>query len=623
MKKLLTLVLAAGTFLSCTAQEPKQEEVREYSPYIGDFDPGPLPENYDKPLFGDTHFHTSWSTDAGMLGINVGPDVAYRAARGEEVTSQSGYKFKLIRPLDFVLLSDHSENLGLADFIRNEDPLLKKSETGRRWIEMVKNGQGYDVYLEWARNINTDQINVPEMVENIWAKVVDNAEKYNEPGVFTTFIGYEFTSAPNSNNLHRNLIFRDNAKEALQYFPYSAFNSGNPEDMWEFLAKYEETTGGRVLAIPHNPNFSNGLMFDDKTYEGDELTKEWIETRSRFETIVEVSQLKGDSEAHPNLSPDDQFADFVTMSRGNMMGSVEKTDEMLYKEYARYAYLEGLKIERKHGLNPYKFGMIGSTDAHGGISSQRNENAFGKGSFMEPNPDRADGIMVKGYKEELSIFRGESGAGGLCAVWAKENNRESIFDAMERKEVYATSGTRMSVRVFGGFDFSNNDLDNLVDNGYAKGVPMGGDLDANNGQKPGFMIRAQKDPDGANLDRVQVIKGWIDADGNTFEKVFDAAVSDNRKINKAGVCETNVGSTIDYDKATYTNDIGAEELVTYWEDPEFDASQNAFYYVRVLEIPTPRWTLYDKVFFGSEVGEGIKLETQERAYASPIWYNAK
>ncbi len=458
----------------------------EYSPYADDHFP-------NRVFFGDTHLHSSWSTDAGMAGATLGPDVAYRISRGEEVTSHLGWRVKLNRPLDFLVLADHAENLGLADFIRRSDPIILANETGKRWHDLVKAGNGYDAFLEWLRAGSNDLINEPRMMQSVWERVVANADRYYQPGVFTTFHGFEWTSHPNGNNLHRVVIFRDGADRTGQVLPYSQFDSVDAEDLWAYMAGYEERTGGRVLSIPHNGNLSNGLMFDVETYSGQPLTEAYARTRLRFEPLAEVTQQKGDGEAHPLLSPDDEFADFETLDAGNINGTVAKTPDMLPKEYARPALLEGLRLETRHGTNPYKFGMIGSTDNHTALPTSREENNFSKASFVEPSAERASHALVQGADPALSILEADVGAAGLAAVWARENTRESIWDAMARKEVYATTGTRLTVRVFAGWDFEADDVHRpgFRREGYRRGVPMGGDLsDAPSGGAPKFLIRA-------------------------------------------------------------------------------------------------------------------------------------
>ena len=589
---------------------------KEYSPYAEDHFP-------NRVYFGDTHLHSSWSTDAGMAGATLGPDVAYRVSRGETVTSHLGWQVKLIRPLDFIVLADHAENLGLADFIRRSDPILLANETGKRWHDMVKQGKGYDAFMEWLRADDRDQINEPRMMQAAWREVVANADRYYNPGVFTTFHGFEWTSMPNGNNLHRVVIVRDGADRTSQVLPYSQYDSHDVEDLWNYMDGYENETGGQVLAIAHNGNLSNGMMFDTKTFTGKRLTKAYADTRARFEPLYEATQQKGDGEAHPLLSPDDEFADFETIDAGNISGKVAKTPAMLPGEYARPALKEGLRLEQKLGTNPYKFGMIGSSDNHTALPTTREENNFSKASYVEPSVERAEHLLIKGQKPELSMKVADVGAAGLAAVWARENTRESIWDAMARKETYATTGTRLQVRLFAGWDFDADEVDrpDFARTGYDRGVPMGGDLSsAPAGKAPTFMIRALRDVDGANLDRIQVIKGWLDNRGETQERVYDVAVSGGRKIDANGRCDTPVGSTVNVADASYTNTIGEPLLKAHWVDPDFDPEQSAFYYVRVLEIPTPRWTAYDAKFFGSKMPEGTAMQLQDRAYTSPVWY---
>jgi hypothetical protein len=598
--------------------QPEKERVqspkKEYSPYTADHFPNQV-------YFGDTHLHSSWSTDSGMAGGTAGPDVAFRVSRGETVTSTTGWKVKLIRPLDFIVLADHAENLGLADFIQRSDPLLLANKTGKRWHDMVKAGNGYDAFIEWLQADDRDQINEPKMMQSAWARVVENADNYYQPGAFTTLHGFEWTSMPNGNNMHRVVIFRDNAARVGQVLPFSQYDSHDVEDLWKYMDGYESKTGGQVLAIAHNGNLSNGLMFDTRTYTGKELTRKYAETRMRFEPLYEVTQQKGDGEAHPLLSPDDAFADFETIDAGNISGKVAKTPEMLPKEYARPALKEGLRQEKKLGMNPFKFGMIGSSDNHTALPTTREENNFSKASFVEPSADRAKHPLVKGQTPELSIMEADVGASGLAAVWARENTREAIWDAMARKETYATSGTRLRVRVFGGWDFKADEVSrpDFARTGYDRGVPMGGDLtNGPAGAAPSFLIRAIRDPDGANLDRVQVIKGWLDASGKTHEKIWDVACGGRKVVKDA--CDGDVGNTVDVADASYTNTIGSAVLAAHWSDPEFNPAQKAFYYVRVLEIPTPRWTAYDAKFFNVQMPESTKMELQDRAYTSPIWY---
>ena len=620
-----TTLLAMACFLpQLHAQDgpgPSTKKIK-YSPYPGQDFPNQV-------FFGDTHLHTSYSTDAGMVGCTLTPEDAYRFALGEEVVSSTGVPARLNRPLDFLVVSDHAENLGLAPAIAVSDPNLLKNPWGKEQHDLVKSGieGALEAYENWmAKNATRDNplADMPEMAETYWKKVIEAAEKYNSPGRFTAFIGYEWTSMPDGNNLHRNVIFRDGGDKAGQVVPFSQYDSFNPEDLWNWMDSYEKKTGGRLLAIPHNGNLSNGLMFDDKTYTGDPLSEAYATRRMKREPIYEITQMKGDGESHPLLSPDDEFADYEVWDGGSF-GSQPKTKDMIPKEYAREAWKRGLAYEKELGANPFKFGVIGSTDSHTALSTAEEDNYFGKVTLLEPSADpvRFEEVVAgRPAPEGHQSYASQIASAGLAAVWARENTREAIWDAMARKEVFATTGTRIRVRVFGGFDFSEEDLvrSDFAKHGYDKGVPMGGDLKKSD-KAPSFLVRAVRDPDGANLDRLQMIKGWVDADGKTHEKVYDLAVSDERKIGEDGRCKEAVGNTVNIKEATYDNSIGAVALDSHWTDPDFDPAQRAFYYVRVIEIPTPRWTTIDAKVFGVERPDNVPPTIQERAYTSPIWYN--
>ena len=418
------------------------------------------------------------------------------------------------------------------------------------------------------------------------------------------------------------MIFRDGPDRVKQIIPFSAFDSQDPEKLWEFMAGYEKKTGGRILAIPHNGNVSNGLLYAE-TVNGQAMTRDYAERRARWEPLMEVTQMKGDGEAHPFLSPEDEFADFETWDQGDTFGN-PKEDWMLQYEYARSALQVGIRLEDKLGVNPFKYGMVGSTDNHVSMSTTREENYFGKHPNLEPSATRTKEVFLRNKKTgAVAITSWQCSASGLAAVWARENTRESLFDAMARKEVYATTGTRITVRVFAGWDFQPEEVQrpDFAAQGYRRGVPMAGELQkAPAGAAPSFMIRALRDPDGANLDRVQVIKGWLGSDGKTRERIYDVAVSDGRQIGADGRCKEQVGTTVDVPNATYTNSIGDTLLMAHWKDPEFDPKQRAFYYVRVIEIPTPRWTAYDAKRFGIKMPKEIPMTVQDRAYTSPIWY---
>jgi hypothetical protein len=598
-----------------------------YSPYVG--------RNYPtRPLFGDTHLHTAMSFDAGMFGARLGPVDSYRFARGEEVTSSSGQRVRLSRPLDFLVVADHSDFMGLAPDFLGGKPEVLADPTARRWFELIREGKAAQAFNELLPIYGAGKM--PETMQYLpgspgyrsaWQATIQAAEQANEPGRFTAFIGYEWTSNTGGNNLHRNVIFRDDGSKASQIEPYTTFRplgSDDPRDLWKWMAAYEEKTGGRLLAISHNGNVSNGLMFPIiEPVSGGKLDKEYALTRTKWERLYEVTQTKGDGEAHPFLSPNDEFADFNRWDRSNLDGSVKKKQEMLEFEYARSAFKNGLRLESELGVNPFKFGLIGSTDSHIGISAVEEDNFFGKMATAEPGPERWAHPFIKNAATGVTILGWETQAAGYAAVWAQENTRESIFDAMQRRETYATTGPRMAVRLFGGWEFGAKDADSrspaLV--GYSKGVPMGGDLTgAPAGKVPTFLVAALRDPVGANLDRYQIVKGWLDAKGELHERIYDVAVSGGRSIGADGRCKTPVGNTVDVKNATWSNTIGAPELIAVWKDPDFDATQRAFYYGRVIEIPTPRWTAYDAKRFGVEMSKEVPMTTTERAYTSPIWY---
>lgn len=579
--------------------------------------------------FGDTHVHTGFSFDGGLFGATTTPSDAFRFARGETVKASKGLQAKLDRPLDFLVISDHSENLGFFKMLSEGDPAVLANPKGKQWYDGFRKG-GQD-----AVNATLDMIKVfsqgkfpPELMvagekmRPLWDAVIDAAEKYNEPHKFTAFIGYEWTSMPGGNNLHRVVVFADGKDRVGQTLPFSAQDSEDPEKLWDAMQAYEHKTGGRVLAIPHNGNLSNGQMFGLETASGKPLDRAYAERRMKLEPLYEATQIKGDSEAHPYLSPTDELANFERWDIGNLDLSVKKQKSQLAGEYAREALKTGLAMDAKLGANPFKFGMIGSTDTHTGLSTADDRNFFGKHSGAEPNAERAAHAAIGGKAGKIMGW--QMTASGYAAVWAHENTRKSLFEAMIRKETYATTGPRMVLRLFGGWDFSAADLTgDFVKAGYERGVPMGGDLKPGSGAAaPTFIVAAMKEPDGANLDRVQIVKGWVDAQGKTHEKVFDVAWSGDRKPKADGKLPP-VGSTVDLATCTYANTIGAPQLMVVWKDPEFNAAQKAFYYVRLLEIPTPRWTAYDAMRYGAKLPKEAPLTTQERAYSSPIWYSPR
>jgi hypothetical protein len=602
---IIALMLIIGVTLPALASDigsPDPEVVKDlypgktYSPYAQRSFP-------ERVYWGETHLHTGLSLDAGLFGNILGHEDAYRLARGEEIKSSTGLPVKLSRPLDWLVITDHSDMMGLATDIQRGAPNIMKVPKGREWAEgFQKGGQAageaaFDLITHFA------QMKVPEELLNdyspgspiyngLWDKITRTADRFNEPGRFTALIGFEWTSVPKGYNLHRNVVLRDGGIRARQVTPLTTqppLGTTDPLDLYKWLEDYETRTRGQALALAHNGNLSNGWMFPmDKTYAGGKVDKNYVELRARWEPLYEVTQIKGDGEAHPFLSE---------------------------------ALKNGLVLEKKLGTNPYKFGMVGATDSHTGLSTGEEENFFGKSTSAEPSATRVSHPFVK---SKLGAIEGyELAASGYQGVWASENTREAIFDAMMRKETYATTGPRIPVRFFGGWEFTSDDLRSRAPAflGYQKGVPMGGNLSKPaKGKSPSFMVYALRDPIGANLDRIQIIKGWMDKQGKTHERIYDVAVSDGRKIGKDGRCKTPVGNTVDLKAANWTNTIGASELATVWTDPDFDPKEKAFYYARVIEIPTPRWVLYDKVRLGAKIPKEAKLIHQERAYTSPIWY---
>ncbi|MEE8124424.1 MAG: DUF3604 domain-containing protein [Nitrospirales bacterium] len=602
---------------------------KHYSPYAGRNFPGHV-------FWGDTHVHTGMSMDAGAFGARLQPVDAYRFARGEELTSSTGLKVKLSRPLDFLVVADHSDNMGFFPRLHSGEPSLLADPTGKKWYDMIQAGGQEGVKAAVEIIVAFSQNKFPPALASLpgtqaygsaWEKTIKAAETYNDPGHFTAFIGYEWTSNTGGNNLHRVLIYRDGAAKASRMEPYTALKplgSDNPRDLWKWMQTYEDKTGGKVLAIAHNGNLSNGIMFPMvESFTGKPVDLEYAQTRAKWEPLYEATQIKGDGEAHPFLSPNDDFADYETWDQGNLDLSVAKKKSMLQYEYARSALQLGLQIEQDLGVNPYKFGMIGATDSHTGLATAEEENFFGKHSGAEPSAKRWAHPMAKlGDKayEGWSMV-----ASGYAGVWAIENTREAIWDAMMRKETYATTGPRMLVRFFGGWNFTDADAHNRLPAsvGYRKGVPMGGDLTKPpDGKAPTFLVAALKDPLSGNLDRIQIVKGWLDRKGERHEKVYDVAWSDadHRQLNAKGQLPP-VGDTVDVANATWTNTIGDPELMTVWKDPDFDPSLRAVYYARVIEIPTPRWTAYDAKHYNVKMSPEVPMITQERAYTSPIWYN--
>ncbi|GAB3113441.1 DUF3604 domain-containing protein [Aestuariicella hydrocarbonica] len=587
---------------------------------------GPRSDEYPTQVwFGDTHVHTGWSADAGMDGAILTPADAYRFALGEEITTNSGLKAKLKRPYDWFMVTDHSDGMGVINEIVAKHPEMMKNPILKRWSEAIPQGgeaaadAKSELIVMQSEGTLPQAVMDPKWMTSAWEKTLEAAEKYDQPGRFTTMIAFEWTvNANGGDNLHRNVIFRDKADKAGQVLPLTTFQTQDPYDLWQWMADYENKTGGQVLAIPHNGNMSNGRMFEEKQFDGSPLTKEWAQLRAKYEPLYELSQIKGQSESHPLLSPDDEFANWDLWDRGNLILKPKPENSFQY-EYWREALKSGMRLKSELGVNPFLYGADGGTDTHTGLSTADEDNFFGKFKTLEPRKDRWNFPLLSGPTDSYAGW--EQAASGVTGVWARENTRTAIWDALKRKETYATTGPRIQLRFFGGFNFVAEDLgNNMIQRGYRKGVPMGGMLSKASGQQaPTFIVAAMKDPDGANLDRVQIVKGWLSDDGKTHEKIYDVKWSGDRKRGANGKLPP-VGNTVNLETAEYTNSIGATELIGVFKDPDFEAQQQAFYYVRVLEIPTPRWTLYDKVRFGSAMSDEVPLVHQERAFSSPIWY---
>jgi hypothetical protein len=635
-RSVLAVLMALGAASTAGAQDagaPSREQIEKalpkppYSPYANRDFP-------TRPFFGDTHLHTSFSFDAGAFGARLGPRDAYRFAKGEQVTASSSQPAKLSRPLDFLVVADHSDNMGFFPDLLGGKPEVLADPTGRRWYDMIQSGRGAEAAIDIIFSFTQgtypkDLIYAPgtRAYRSAWQETIKAAEEANDPGRFTAFIGYEWTSTTAGNNLHRNVIFRDGGDKASQVEPFTTtppLGSDNPAELWKWMEAYQNRTGGSVLAIAHNGNLSNGLMFPTVEAFGKKLDREYAETRMRWERLYEATQSKGDGEAHPFLSPNDEFANFERWDFANLDASVPKTKEMLEFEYTRSALRNGLKLGQTLGVNPYKFGLVGSSDAHTALSAMEEDNFFGKTTPGEPSPERIHATFLDNPKTGIKIMDWQVSSSGYAAVWARENTREALWDAMQRRETYATTGPRMLVRFFGGWDFVPQDANTRLpaQTGYTKGVPMGGELRAApQGKAPAFLVAALKDPIGANLDRYQIVKGWLTKDGKLEEKVYDVAWADaeRRKPGADGKLPP-VGDTVDVANATWTNTIGTPEMATVWTDPDFDPGQPAFYYGRVIEIPTPRWTAYDARRFGVQPLPGTPMTVTERAYTSPIWY---
>ncbi|MDC9723367.1 MAG: DUF3604 domain-containing protein [Urechidicola sp.] len=622
MKNLIKLIIISIVFITCKDNSSKKEADSKDYPVVAKNEHTKDYNQLRNPYFGETHLHTGWSFDEAIYNVTLGPENSYKHARGEAVLHPNGDTIQLKLPLDFMIVSDHSEYLGVLVRMYDPNDPLSKHPMAKAVV-----GSGNDLdkstnafYSLVKQTIQPDGstkpdaiLNSPELKRTIWDEYIKITDKYNDPGKFTTLVGYEWSSQPNMSNQHRNVIFRSSKNLPV---PYSYFDSQHPEDLWKWMDTQRDN-GHTLLAIPHNGNLSNGLMFSMDDSFGNPITYEYAKARMRNEKLTEIIQTKGQSETHPLMAPNDEFAGFEIWTKPVAGPGTVKVEE---GNYVRNAFSNGLALEQKIGLNPFKFGVVGGGDIHTSIVSHEEYAHTGEHNLKSSTPKAR--LLVNAPNEPSKI---EQGTAGLSNVWAEENTRESIYDAMERKETWGTSGPRIITRVFAGYDFGATQPgdDNWVEIGYKNGVPMGADLKENTEAKPvQLMIYALKGPNSGNLDRIQVVKGWIDANGKNQTKIYNVIWSGDRKLDAKGKLPA-VGNTVNIPDASYTNSIGSAELKTTWTDPDFDASQPAYYYLRVLEIPTPRWSTYDAKALGIEPPKDFPATIQERAWSSPIWYSPR
>ena len=615
------LTMAGGLALAACSPA-KQDKAKTTAPKTAAEAASARAPSGRKAYFGAVHVHTSISFDGFTLGTRTMPEDAYRWARGEAIEpGMNGVKNQVQTPLDFYMVSEHSEMLGVFQEMQRPGTAASKLPIAKRVLssDPAVAAAVTEIFGDLnAGKLDPATMNVlldPAIGRSTWRTIVDVADKYYEPGKFTTFAGFEWTSSPENRNMHRVVMFRDT--KVLPDLPLSTIESQDPETLWKWMDT-QRARGSVLMAMGHNGNSSDGRMFEQVKFDGSPIDAGWVAARSRNEKLYELNQIKGTSETHPSLSPNDEFADFEIWDY--TISAEAERPKVRTASYARQALVDGLAVEARGLGNPFKVGFYGDNDTHTAAGSHEEFNYTGKfGVEMLPGV-RLAGLpgMPAGQVKQIREF----GSGGLAGVWADENTREGIYDAMYRRETFATSGSYIRLRMFGGFGLTRADLDaaDFAARGYQKGVPMGGDLKGAPGTPaPTFLVRALKDAKSANLDRIQIVKGWIDAVGQKHEKIFDVAWAGDRKPGPNGKLPP-IGNTVDLKTATYTNSIGAAELAVAWTDPEFKPGERAVYYARVLEIPTPRWSTYDSVRLGKALPKDLPHTIQERAWSSPIWY---
>lgn len=579
----------------------------------------PAPNPQRNAYFGDVHVHTGWSFDAFTNGSKTTPTDAYAWAQGKEITNSGvGGKIQIQTPLDFYMVADHAEFMGVFNQMSNPDSPLSKTELAKGVTSADPNTR-LQTFAAILRDMSAGKIDPmltdPALAHSVWTEIVKAADANYQPGTFTTFAGFEWTSNPDKRNLHRVVVFRDTVK--LPGMALSSLDSDDPEMLWKWMGEMR-ANGSTLLAIPHNANASDGRMFELVKFDGKPIDAQYNAARALNEPLYEITQIKGTSETHPDLSPNDEFANFEQWDY-TLSADAERPTKRK-GSFARQALLDGMSQAAKGNGNPFKYGFIGDTDTHNAAASNEEFNYTGKFAFENDPKNRMEGLPGQPPAQHEQVL--EFSSGGLAGVWAEQNTREAIFDAMQRKETFGTSGPMIKVRFFASRDLAEDDIkkSDFIELAYANGVPMGGDLKPIGAHAPTFFVMAMKDPKSGNLDRVQIVKGWLDDKGVQHEAIYDVVWSGDRKPDASGKVPA-VGNTVDVAKATYTNAIGAAELTAAWTDPDFKAGERAFYYARVLEIPTPRWSTYDAAHLGIAIPKGLPASIQERAWSSPIWYD--